>query len=188
MATAHIESGWVPPDSRVDELESEVRAVLEPIFDKPLKEISLGKVLVSLFKASRRFNVEIQPQLVLLQKTLLNVEGLGRELDPDLDLWVTAKPFLERWMVDQIGWRALERRFREEAPFLATALPLLPRLIYQKLSAPSASDAALIERGRAAYAQSLAGGRGHAVGRRDSAPWPAALALIPGATRIARQC
>jgi ubiquinone biosynthesis protein len=146
VATAHIESGWVPPDSRVDELESEVRVVLEPIFDKPLKEISLGKVLVSLFKASRRFNVEIQPQLVLLQKTLLNVEGLGRELDPDLDLWVTAKPFLERWMMDQIGWRALERRFREEAPFLATALPLLPRLIYQKLSAPlPASDAALID-------------------------------------------
>ncbi len=153
VATAHIESGWVPPDSRVDELESEVRAVLEPIFDKPLKEISLGRVLVSLFKASRRFNVEIQPQLVLLQKTLLNVEGLGRELDPDLDLWVTAKPFLERWMVDQIGWRALERRFREEAPFLATALPLLPRLIYQKLSAPSASDAALIELAAAQHAR-----------------------------------
>jgi ubiquinone biosynthesis protein len=146
VATAHIESGWVPPDARVDELESEVRVVLEPIFDKPLKEISLGKVLVSLFKASRRFNVEIQPQLVLLQKTLLNVEGLGRELDPDLDLWVTAKPFLERWMRDQIGWRAVERRFRDEAPFLATALPLLPRLIYQKLSAPPpASDAVLIE-------------------------------------------
>ena len=103
-------------------------------------------MLVSLFKASRRFNVEIQPQLVLLQKTLLNVEGLGRELDPDLDLWVTAKPFLERWMTDQIGWRALERRFREEAPFLATALPLLPRLIYQRLSAPpAASDAVLLE-------------------------------------------
>ena len=146
VATAHIESGWVPPDARVDELESEVRAVLEPIFDKPLKEISLGKVLISLFKASRRFNVQIQPQLVLLQKTLLNVEGLGRELDPDLDLWVTAKPFLERWMTDQIGWRALERRFREEAPFLATALPLLPRLIYQRLSAPpAASDAAVLE-------------------------------------------
>jgi ubiquinone biosynthesis protein len=146
VATTHIESGWVPADSRVDELESEIRVVLEPIFDKPLKEISLGKVLVSLFKASRRFNVEIQPQLVLLQKTLLNVEGLGRELDPDLDLWVTAKPFLERWMTDQIGWRALERRFREEAPFLATALPLLPRLIYQRLSAPpAASDAVLLE-------------------------------------------
>ena len=145
VATAHIESGWVPPDTRVDELESEIRVVCEPIFDKPLKEISLGRVLVNLFKASRRFNVEIQPQLVLLQKTLLNVEGLGRELDPDLDLWVTAKPFLERWMKEQIGWRALERRFREEAPFLATTLPLLPRLIYQKLSEPPpASETALL--------------------------------------------
>jgi len=145
VATAHIESGWVPPDTRVDELESEIRVVCEPIFDKPLKEISLGRVLVNLFKASRRFNVEIQPQLVLLQKTLLNVEGLGRDLDPDLDLWVTAKPFLERWMKEQIGWRALERRFREEAPFLATTLPLLPRLIYQKLSEPPpASETALL--------------------------------------------
>jgi ubiquinone biosynthesis protein len=146
VATAHIESGWVPADTRVDELESEVRAVCEPVFDKPLKEISLGRVLVQLFKASRRFNVEIQPQLALLQKTLLNIEGLGRELDPDLDLWVTAKPFLERWLKEQIGWRALERRFREEAPFLATALPMLPRLIYQKLSEPPpASEAAMVE-------------------------------------------
>jgi ubiquinone biosynthesis protein len=146
VATAHIESGWVPPETRVDELESEVRAVCEPIFDKPLSEISLARVLIQLFKASRRFNVEIQPQLVLLQKTLLNVEGLGRQLDPDLDLWVTAKPFLERWMEDQIGWRALERKLREEAPFLVTALPQLPRMIYQKLSAPpAATDAAMKE-------------------------------------------
>ncbi len=146
VATAHIESGWVPADTRVDALESEIRAVCEPIFDRPLKEISLGKVLVQLFKASRRFNVEIQPQLVLLQKTLLNVEGLGRQLDPDLDLWVTAKPFLERWMHDQIGWRAVERRLRDEAPFLATALPLLPRLLFNRLSAPPvAADAALRE-------------------------------------------
>jgi ubiquinone biosynthesis protein len=137
VATAHIESGWVPPETRVDELESEIRAVCEPIFDRPLKEISLGRVLVQLFKASRRFNVEIQPQLVLLQKTLLNVEGLGRQLDPDLDLWVTAKPFLERWMEDQIGWQALTRRLREEAPFLVTVVPQLPRLIYQSLSRPA---------------------------------------------------
>jgi ubiquinone biosynthesis protein len=136
VATAHIESGWVPPETRVDELESEIRVVCEPIFDKPLKEISLGRVLVQLFKASRRFNVVVQPQLVLLQKTLLNVEGLGRDLDPDLDLWVTAKPFLERWMTDQLGWRALERRLRQEAPFLATTLPMLPRLIYQKFAEP----------------------------------------------------
>ena len=146
VATAHIESGWVPPDTRVDELEAEIRVVCEPIFDRPLKEISLGRILVQLFRASRRFNVEIQPQLVLLQKTLLNVEGLGRELDPDLDLWVTAKPFLERWMHEQIGWRAVERRLRDEAPFLATALPLLPRLIYQRLSSPpAASETAIRE-------------------------------------------
>jgi ubiquinone biosynthesis protein len=136
VATAHIESGWVPPETRVDELESEIRAVCEPIFDRPLKEISLGRVLVQLFKASRRFNVQIQPQLVLLQKTLLNVEGLGRQLDPDLDLWVTAKPFLERWMEEQVGWQALTRRLREEAPFLVTLVPQLPRLVYQRLTAP----------------------------------------------------
>jgi ubiquinone biosynthesis protein len=154
VATAHIESGWVPAETRVDELESEIRAVCEPIFDRPLKEISLARVLVQLFKASRRFNVEIQPQLVLLQKTLLNVEGLGRQLDPNLDLWVTAKPFLERWMHDQIGWRAVERRLREEAPFLVSALPLLPRLLYKRLSAPPvASDVALKELAAAQRAQ-----------------------------------
>ena len=92
---------------------------------------------MQLFRASRRFNVEIQPQLVLLQKTLLNVEGLGRQLDPDLDLWVTAKPFLERWMEDQIGLRALERRLLAEAPYLVQALPELPRLLHQRLSAPA---------------------------------------------------
>jgi ubiquinone biosynthesis protein len=118
--------------------------VCEPIFDRPLKEISLGKVLVQLFRASRRFNVEIQPQLVLLQKTLLNVEGLGRQLDPDLDLWVTAKPFLERWMEDQIGFRALQRRFFAEAASLVETLPELPRLLHERLSAPpAASDIAL---------------------------------------------
>jgi len=146
VATAHLESGWVPPDTRVDELESEIRVVCEPIFDRPLKEISLAKVLVNLFRASRRFNVEIQTQLVLLQKTLLNVEGLGRQLDPDLDLWVTAKPFLERWMEDQIGFRALERRLFEEAPYIVRALPELPRLLHQKLLAPPpASDTALMQ-------------------------------------------
>jgi ubiquinone biosynthesis protein len=156
VATAHIESGWVPPETRVDELESEIRAVCEPIFDRPLKEISLGRVLVQLFKASRRFNVQIQPQLVLLQKTLLNVEGLGRQLDPDLDLWTTAKPFLERWMGEQVGWRALERRLREEAPFLLTALPQLPRLIYQRLSSPPpASDLAFRELAAAQRARNL---------------------------------
>jgi len=98
VAELHIESGWVPPGTRVDELESAIRAVCEPYFDRPLKEISLGMVLMRLFQTSRRFHVEIQPQLVLLQKTLLNIEGLGRDLDPDLDLWATARPFLGRGM------------------------------------------------------------------------------------------
>ncbi|MBK9702019.1 MAG: ubiquinone biosynthesis regulatory protein kinase UbiB [Betaproteobacteria bacterium] len=146
VATAHIESGWVPPDTRVDELETEIRVVCEPIFDRPLKEISLGKVLLQLFRASRRFNVEIQPQLVLLQKTLLNIEGLGRQLDPDLDLWVTAKPFLERWMQNQIGLPALKRRLLAEAPYIVAALPEIPRLLHRKLLAPpSASDEAIKE-------------------------------------------
>jgi ubiquinone biosynthesis protein len=150
VATAHLESGWVPADTRIDELEAEIRVVLEPIFDRPLKEISLGKVLVSLFRASRRFNVEIQPQLTLLQKTLLAVEGLGRQLDPDLDLWVTAKPFLERWMRDQIGLPALQRRLLAEAPYIVSALPELPRLLHQKLLAPpAASDSAILMLARA---------------------------------------
>ena len=109
VAQAHIDSGWVPPDTRVDEFEAAIRAVCEPIFARPLKEISFGKLLLRLFQTSRRFNIEVQPQLVLLQKTLLNIEGLGRELDPDLDLWQTAKPYLERWMGEQVGWRGLVR-------------------------------------------------------------------------------
>jgi len=140
VATAHIESGWVPADTRVDELEAEIRVVLEPVFDRPLREISLGKVLVALFRASRRFNIQIQPQLTLLQKTLLNVEGLGRHLDPDLDLWVTAKPFLERWMQEQIGFPALQRRLLAEAPYIVAALPELPRLLHQRLLAPAAAS------------------------------------------------
>src|SRR6185369_15750377 len=146
VATAHIESGWVPRDTRVDELEAEIRVVCEPIFDRPLKEISLGKVLLQLFTASRRFNVEIQPQLVLLQKTLLNIESLGRMLDPDLDLWTTAKPFLERWMQNQIGFPALRRRLMTEAPYIVAALPELPRLVHQMLlTRPSVSDEAVKE-------------------------------------------
>ncbi|OJZ17860.1 MAG: ubiquinone biosynthesis regulatory protein kinase UbiB [Thiobacillus sp. 65-29] len=134
VAQAHLESGWVPPDTRVDELEAAVRAVCEPVFDRPLKEISFGRVLLQLFQTSRRFNVEIQPQLVLLQKTLLNIEGLGRQLDPDLDLWKTAKPFLERWMNEQVGWRALAANLRAEAPKWAALLPQLPRLAHQALN------------------------------------------------------
>ncbi len=133
VAELHIESGWVPAETRVDELESAIRAVCEPYFDRPLKEISLGLVLMRLFQTSRRFHVEIQPQLVLLQKTLLNIEGLGRELDPDLDLWATAKPFLERWMVDQVGPKKLLERLQAEAPQYAKLLPALPRLLHDYL-------------------------------------------------------
>ena len=127
VATAHIESGWVPPDTRAEELEAAVRAVCEPIFNKPLSQISFGLVLMRLFETSRRFNVEIQPQLVLLQKTLLNIEGLGRQLDPDLDLWATAKPFLVNWMNDQVGVKALWHNVKNDAPDRATILPSLPR-------------------------------------------------------------
>jgi ubiquinone biosynthesis protein len=109
VAMAHIEAGWAPPETRADEFEAAIRAVCEPIFDRPLHEISFGRVLLRLFQTSRRFNVEIQPQLVMLQKTLLNIEGLGRQLDPNLDLWKTAKPFLERWMSEQLGGRAFHR-------------------------------------------------------------------------------
>jgi ubiquinone biosynthesis protein len=133
VAELHIESGWVPPETRVEALEGAIRAVCEPHFDRPLKDISLGQVLMRLFQTSRRFNVEIQPQLVLLQKTLLNIEGLGRQLDPELDLWSTAKPFLERWMNDQIGWRGLIERLKNEAPRYAQLLPELPRLLHQSL-------------------------------------------------------
>ena len=140
VAEAHIESGWAPKETRVDEFEAAIRAVCEPIFDRPLKDISFGKVLLRLFQTSRRFNVEIQPQLVMLQKTLLNIEGLGRQLDPELDLWTTAKPFLERWMSEQVGWRGLLRNFKQEAPYLARTLPQLPRLVHHVLSRPDAAS------------------------------------------------
>jgi ubiquinone biosynthesis protein len=134
VAQAHLDAGWVPAGTRVDEFEAAIRAVCEPIFAKPLKEIYFGRLLLRLFQTSRRFNVEVQPQLVMLQKTLLNIEGLGRELDPDLDLWRTAKPFLERWMREQVGWRGLVRTIRHEAPFWAATLPQLPRLVHRALA------------------------------------------------------
>ena len=136
VAELHIESGWVPPQTRVDELEAAIRAVCEPYFDRPLREISLGMVLMRLFQTSRRFHVEIQPQLVLLQKTLLNIEGLGRQLDPELDLWSTAKPFLEKWMLEQIGPKKLWQQLRDQAPYYAKMLPQLPRLLHDYLKHP----------------------------------------------------
>ena len=130
VAELHVESGWVPANTRIDELEAAVRGVCEPYFDRPLSEISLGMVLMRLFQVSRRFHVEIQPQLTLLQKTLLNIEGLGRDLDPDLDLWSTAKPFLEKWMLDQLGPKRFFDEVRNEAPQYARMLPQIPRLMH----------------------------------------------------------
>jgi ubiquinone biosynthesis protein len=134
VAELHIESGWVPRQTRVDELEAGIRAVCDPYFDRPLKEISLGIVLMRLFQASRRFQVVIQPQLVLLQKTLLNIEGLGRQLDPDLDLWATAKPFLEKWMLEQLGPQKLMDQLKAQAPRYAKLVPELPMLLHAFLT------------------------------------------------------
>jgi ubiquinone biosynthesis protein len=140
VAQAHLDAGWVPAGTRMDDFETAIRAVCEPIFARPLKEIYFGKLLLRLFQTSRRFNVEVQPQLVMLQKTLLNIEGLGRELDPDLDLWQTAKPYLERWMSEQIGWRGLVRTVRREAPFWAQTLPAIPRLVHRLLEEDRMGD------------------------------------------------
>jgi ubiquinone biosynthesis protein len=173
VATAHIESGWAPKDTRVDELEAAVRAVCEPIFDRPLKDISFGHVLLRLFQTSRRFNVEIQPQLVLLQKTLLNIEGLGRQLDPELDLWDTAKPFLERWMKEQLGVRGLINHLKHEAPQWATLLPQLPRLAHQALTNASSTQ----------LAEEVAALRAEQAAQRKRLTW--LVALVAAQTAVA---
>jgi ubiquinone biosynthesis protein len=131
VAELHIESGWVPADTRIDEFESAIRSVCEPIFARPLKEISFGQLLLRLFQTARRFNMQVQPQLVLLQKTLLNIEGLGRQLYPDLDLWQTAKPILEQWMQEKLGWKAALNTLKQEAPTWAETLPSLPRRLHE---------------------------------------------------------
>ena len=128
VATLHVQSGWVPPDTRVDEMESAVRTICEPIFDRPLKEISFGTVLLRLFEALRRFNGQIQPQLLLLQKTLLNVEGLGRQLYPELDIWQTASPVLRRWMRERVSPRTVLRELRRGFPDALDVLKALPQL------------------------------------------------------------
>jgi len=146
VAELHIESGWVPAGTRVNDFEAAIRTVCEPIFERPLKDISFGQVLIRLFQTARRFDMEVQPQLVLLQKTLLNIEGLGRELYPDLDLWQTAKPFLERWMRERIGVRGFISALRKEAPQWAEILPTLPRLMHealQRVAQPHPTSSAL---------------------------------------------
>ena len=135
VAELHVTSGWVPIDTNVEDFEFAIRTVCEPIFQKPLAEISFGHVLLNLFNTARRFNMEVQPQLVLLQKTLLYIEGLGRQLYPQLDLWQTAKPFLENWMADQIGPKAIWQEFKENAPFWGEKLPEMPNLVFDSLVA-----------------------------------------------------
>jgi ubiquinone biosynthesis protein len=129
IAQLHIESGWVDRNTRIEAFESGIRTVCEPIFERPLKDISFALVVLKLFQVARRFNMVVQPQLVLLQKTLFAVEGLGRQLDPDLDLWSTAKPFLEKWLKEQIGPKALIKNLRENIPFFVEQLPHMPRLL-----------------------------------------------------------
>lgn len=133
VAELHIRSEWVPPETRIEEFEGAIRSVCEPIFDRPLKDISFGMLLLRLFQTARRFHMEVQPQLVLLQKTLLNIEGLGRELYPELDLWQTAKPFLERWMDERVGWRAFVNGMRRQVPLWAEKMPEVPMLVYETL-------------------------------------------------------
>jgi ubiquinone biosynthesis protein len=142
VASLHVDSGWVPAGTRVDELESAVRAVCEPIFNKPLKDISFGLVLLRLFQTARRFNMEVQPQLVLLQKTLLAIEGLGRQLYPELDLWQTAKPVLEEWMMQRRDPRTRLKQFIAAWPEISEDLSMLPRLLHRAIRRADMEDAA----------------------------------------------
>ncbi|MBE0482056.1 MAG: ubiquinone biosynthesis regulatory protein kinase UbiB [Bacterioplanes sp.] len=134
VAQLHIDSGWVPPTTKVHEFSAAIRSVCEPIFDKPLAEISFGQVLIQLFSTARRFNMEVQPQLVLLQKTLLNIEGLGRQLYPQLDLWSTAKPYLEKWMRDRFGPKAAWKELKRQLPGWIEKAPQIPGLMHGALT------------------------------------------------------
>ena len=149
VASLHVDSSWVPAGTRVDELEAAVRAVCEPIFNKPLKDISFGVVLLRLFQTARRFNMEVQPQLVLLQKTLLQIEGLGRQLYPELDLWKTAKPVLEQWMRERHDPRARLKQLVEAWPEISDDLAMLPRVLHRALRRIDAEDAAVRRQRRA---------------------------------------
>jgi ubiquinone biosynthesis protein len=171
VAELHVESGWVPKGTRVEEFEAAIRTVSEPIWEKPIAEISFGHFLLRLFQTARRFDMEVQPQLVLLQKTLLNIEGLGRMLYPELDLWTTAKPFMEKWISQQVGPKAFLRRMKENLPQLSEELPEIPRLAYQVLKNAQAGKLRLewhseelrslrkdLQQGQSRTRQSIAGG------------------------------
>jgi ubiquinone biosynthesis protein len=133
VAELHVRSGWVPKDTSIAEFTTAIRAVCEPIFERPLGEISLGHMLVSLFNTARQFNMEVQPSLVLLQKTLLNIEGLGRQLYPELDLWATAQPYLEKWLKDRYSPKAIIKQLKNDLPDLIEKLPQVPPMIFQAL-------------------------------------------------------
>jgi ubiquinone biosynthesis protein len=133
VAELHVDSGWVDRDTRIDEFEATIRSVCEPMFQRPLAEISFGQLLLRLFQTARAFNMEIQPQLLLLEKTFLHIEGIGRQLYPQLDLWDTAKPFIERWLSEQLGIRALARGMKKNLPYIAEHLPDLPQLAFKAL-------------------------------------------------------
>ncbi len=133
VAEMHVESGWVPRTTRIEQLESAIRSVCEPIFEKPLKDISFGQLLLRLFQTAHRFEMNVQPQLVLLQKTLLNIEGLGRQLYPDLDLWRTAKPYLEQWYKERMGPKAKITKLLKNFPELTEQMPELPSLVFKAL-------------------------------------------------------
>ena len=133
VAELHVDSGWVDGDTRIDEFEATIRSVCEPMFQRPLAEISFGQLLLRLFQTARAFNMEIQPQLLLLEKTFLHIEGIGRQLYPQLDLWDTAKPFIERWLSEQLGIRALARGMKKNLPYIAEHLPDLPQLAFKAL-------------------------------------------------------
>lgn len=148
VAVLHVESGWVPPDTRIDEFESAIRTVCEPIFERPLRDISFGHLLLRLFQTAGRFKMEVQPQLVLLQKTFLNIEGLGRQLYPDLDLWKTAKPYLETWMKEQVGPQAMFRNLKQEAPRWSERLHEVPGRLLQALEDITASRQQMEEQNR----------------------------------------
>ncbi len=181
VAQLHVESGWVPAGTRVDEMESAVRTVCEPIFDKPLKDISFGRMLLRLFEIARRFDMEIQPQLMLLQKTLLNIEGLGRDLYPDLDIWNTASPILREWMRERTSVRSFARELRARAPDLIEAARALPAALQQlarrgRVPPPPAVTAAEL----AALRQEL-----HAARRRRDAVTLGAALLLGGLVWLA---
>lgn len=176
VSELHIESGWVPASTRVDEFESAIRTVCEPIFQRPLSEISFGNLLLRLFQTARRFHMEVQPQLVLLQKTLLNIEGLGRQLDPDLNLWETAKPFLDNWMSEQVGLRGLLRGLQTNVPMMVKRFPELPEMAYSIVK-----QAASSERDAERHAQEM-------VTLREeirAANWRSVMAILCGAGLIA---